>query len=226
MSLSHGRALGSTPTYGKPPKVGDLVANDYRAWRVTAVSVNDEQLTLRVRPDYDLKGDEYEITASSRQSWDILPEHYSICARCNELQPCREQTAEYVAGVEANTATRYETAGICPACLEVTTARQATITFDENTMTPLGPPVTFHLRSKCLRSAIAYDKSWAKQLNRTPKLEESLTCEGSLHRHRDGVTTCTSIDCPSVRAHHTYWSVCTVLSHGCPRFECTFGAHA
>jgi hypothetical protein len=121
-------------------EVGMIVALDYQAWRVTYVELEDPD-TVQVRAVKADGSDPREgvMTAPVRHYWDVLPEHYSVCVHCGDVQPCREQEAERISGLEVKRAERFEFAGFCPACLEPVTARQQSVTFEENTAVPLGP---------------------------------------------------------------------------------------
>lgn len=217
-------AANSTPVSASHLQAGQIVAVQFKAWRIVDVDRDDETVIVTAVDATGADDRQYSMRAPARYLWTVLGEHYSVCVKCGDVQPCREQVAADVSSQEARQAERFEISGVCPSCLQPVTARQRSITFEENVATILGPPVTFHLRQKCMSGAIRYDQRWAKHLERAPKLEESLKCDGALYRHRDGVTTCTSVDCPSVRAWHGSWAQCYTRSYGCPRFECEFGA--
>ena len=99
-------------------------------------------------------------------------EHYPVCAECGDPMPCRGEMAREVAAFAAERMERYATEGVCPECQEPARKGQQRITFDENLVVPLGPPVTFHLSGSCRGAAIEYEKRWVARntKKRRPKL--------------------------------------------------------
>lgn len=160
---------------------GCLVAWDFKPWRVVDFHLDTEPREgdqdyykywiIILRPD----GIDMDQTAHSKDlhlrggvakfyrdpisaTFDRLHEHYGLCVHCDELLPCRDRMAERQAKRSAEHMARYETPGVCPACLEPVTHRQERETFP-NIYVPLGPDVTFHAgRRKCRYSMEQYRK--------------------------------------------------------------------
>lgn len=160
---------------------GRIVAWERKPWRV--IDVRDanhregeptyqKYMYIRLRPvdiTDDLTSAEAHLVdvrlRGPRRATDglfVLRDHYGLCVHCNELMPCHELTAQWSTEHEIKTMTRYETAGVCPGCLEVVTHRQASETFP-NVVVPLGPPVTFHAGRKSCRYAMEQYRERANQ---------------------------------------------------------------
>ncbi|RBM17937.1 hypothetical protein DI005_20625 [Prauserella sp. PE36] len=153
-------------------------------------------------------------------SWDTYPdEHYPVCATCLEPLPCREKHSARVAQRHMARLARYEQAGVCPACGETVTHRQRSIRFEENIENPIGPPVTFHLRSRCFPLADQYDKRWAAA---EPGRRTRLSCPGHLTTHNDGTYDCTELaDCPGPDLRHASLRRCECPDcHARGEFSC------
>lgn len=140
--------------------------------------------------------------------WDVYrDEHYPICNLCGEPTPCREQLAIRETQTAMVRMGNYEDPQRCPACKEVFTSRQKSITFSENLVSPLGPPVTFHWRRDCRWEAAEYERTWAAAdpKNRTI----ILSCPGRVTTHSDDTYECTTNDkCPGPVAFHSGGSIC------------------
>lgn len=215
------------------PDIGTLVAYEHAAWQIVEVKAlpRDEwpdafgpyspgskpPYSVRLRPARlanhpdpvrAAQKDEH-FHVSSWFTWRVFadPDHYPVCSSCGEPMPCREEVGRKMAEEAVKDMSRYETAGWCPACGEVITARQKTITFAENLNVPGGPPVTFHLRGSCVLSAASYEKRWAAA---DPDLRRlTLSCTGSLTNHNDGTYDCTAYgDCPGPAARHESMGTC------------------
>lgn len=150
------------------PQVGDVVAWDFKPWRLVGLRDDD-----RVK-EGDREGEVYRVwvlrpphldpTATavtgdvhlrgvSSMYLDKIREHYGLCVHCQELLPCRALMAERQARREVKYMQRFETAGVCPACLTPVTHRMASETFP-NVVVPLGPDVTFHAGRVGCRSSL------------------------------------------------------------------------
>ena len=240
---------GATPVYTfglDALKVGALVPLDHRVFRVVEInprdpvdwSDEDRRVVKGIKPELrdkyaprmmvlrpiDAEGrdndEHYQIGGRSRFTWHVYPdEHYPICSKCHEPVPCREQMAERISEAAGKLMGRYDLAGKCPACDEVVTRRQESVTFPDNVVVMFGPPVTFHRRRRCFRSAVAYEKRWAAADPENRQCQ--LSCTGNLTNHNDGTYECTTgASCPGV-VEHRAWSVCDC--HGCHargRFGC------
>lgn len=157
---------------GQAPTVGCVVAYEFKPWRVIDMRLSvphpehpDELFTVyQLRPaDADAVDDAdrdihrgWRGTPSGYAGPVVLREHYGLCVHCDELLPCREVMAERWAQENAKRMSRYETPGMCPACLQPVTTRQKSETLP-NVVVPLGPPVTFHAgRKGCAHSLRKY----------------------------------------------------------------------
>lgn len=153
-----------------------------------------------------------------------------LCSCHEHPWPCLDQLQEQEAA-EAAKKMATELArmpGTCPACGEVVTSRQQSITFGgPNVKNPLAEGPTYHLRRKCYRAAAAYEELWVNDEPDRPRSLLTLRCEGYLTVHADGSAEChgTDTDCPSVFADHRGYSACYLLTHGCPRLECEGSRH-
>lgn len=232
--------LGTRPVFGAP-NVGAVVAFQHQAWQVVEIRpLPREQWrdvdrlyvggkrkpeVVRLRP-MRLASHPDPVKAASGDvhygtlhvsSWDVYPdpEHYPVCACCAEPMPCRAEVGRKMAQAAVETMGRYETPGACPACTEVVTARQKAITFLENLEVIGGPPVFFHLRSKCWEAAMVYEQRWAA--GDRDRRRTTLSCAGSVTNHNDGTYDCTALDnCPGPVVYHRDYAVCA-----CP--ECHTG---
>ena len=205
--------------------VGDIITVDaigyrHRPWRVHEIrGWVDDRLRVILRPDgdlYDFAQHNRSVGIRRHASIVRLPEHYAVCHKCGEIPPCSEVWTEWVVAEHAKQDARYDTEGICPSCQEPVTGRQKSHRFEDNLRVPLGPPVTFHARSRCLGGAIAYDQAVATATNRDP----FLSCEGHLTRHLDGTQHCTNITCPGLGVRHRSFAMCYALAERCNRPEC------
>jgi hypothetical protein len=228
---SHWHPLGTRSAF-KVPANGTLIAYEHAAWQVVGskpcppdewpeqmvpfATASRPPYLVRLRPAHLANhpdpvvaesGDEHFIMPP-HFSWSVFtdPEHYPVCRSCGEPMPCREEVGRRMAEAAIKDMGRYETPGMCPACGEVVTGRQKSITFADNVVVPGGPPVTFHLRGTCHLSAGQYEKRWAAA---DPSRRLTLSCAGSLTNHNDGTYDCTAYgDCPGPTAHHGSMGVC------------------
>jgi len=238
------RAHGSTGLYGKRPTPGHILAINFRAWRV--LDIVDVLPIDPERPEYILgvapisgdgsEGDRHILTVRERSAkpsrfeggefyigstggspnFDVLDEHFAVCGRCGDVQPCREVWAEAQGAHAVEELMRFDDPSVCPACQEPITLRQKTVALP-NVVSPLGGIVTLHTRLRCLRSAIGYEKRVLKA-GAIPAL--TLSCDGRLIHHVDDTFECLNLDCPDVHAAHGHYERCQYRSHGCPRLEC------
>jgi len=178
------------------PVVGALLAYEYRAWRVRSVadlpeqqwSDHDRDRALRrgsfpppvpyvvvLRPattdqTFTAHDDDVHLRVNGGYwGWRQLPEHYSVCVCCGDVPPCWEIHAEQIGKAVMARLSRFEVAGICPAFGEPITARQRSITWQDNVELLGGPPVTFHSgRRWCLHAASRYEQKWVAETPRVP----------------------------------------------------------
>jgi hypothetical protein len=160
--------------------------------------------------------------------WHIYQdEHYPVCAQCGEPTPCRDRLGLREAEQAMRKMSRYETTGVCPACSEVISGRQKSVTFTENMEIPAGPPVTFHAgRGGCRHSAAQYEQRWvdADPAHR----RTTLSCPGDVTTHNDGTYDCTeSRECRGPDAFHPSYATCECLDcHARGRFGCGLASTA
>lgn len=213
---------------------GMILARDHAVYRVIEKHPKPEDETfpwrLVLRPiaitgddPRDRDHDQPLKVRTGMRYFTFADEHYPICAKCREPLPCREQMAEQVAEVESKNLDRYSTAGICPSCSETVTARQQSITWQENIVNPFGPPVTFHTRRKCWWDAVNYERAWWAEDNTRPRV---LSCPGTITVHYDGTSECTATGCPGPYArhqsdvhHHPKYSNCPCVTTAAPELE-------
>lgn len=226
-----------TRTSYQPPTVGEHIAWEHAAWRVVEVRPIPEDLwtdedrdavarrrashhdqarpvSIVVRPfrlgdDVKDRNKDVHLRHRSGVQWEIYPDaHFPVCAVCHEPLPCREKFGERIAGEAMKRLSRYETAGVCPSCGEVVSARQKCRTFSENLKIPGGPQVTFHVgRYGCRCSAAEYEKQWVAA---DPKRRKAtLSCTGHVTNHGDGTYDCTALnECPGAWAIHQSHAAC------------------
>ena len=211
--------LRNHPDYARrnSPQIGDTIAinGTYHPWVVADIRTYDEGdasarivLALRKIDTLDLAE---SVTAHigvpklPHPALHVLPERYALCSCCGELAPCSAEVEDRTIAAMAARDARYETPGICPACMEVIGTRQQTWTCSTNLHVPLGPPVTFHRRGKCWPAAIRYEAAVANLHRVAPRF----SCHGHLSRHLDRPTACTNDMCPGEHAEHrSYDATC------------------
>ncbi|MCX4605531.1 hypothetical protein OG402_34240 [Streptomyces anulatus] len=129
--------------------------------------------------------------------WYVLPEHYWVCRRCQEVPPCRHVHTEAVVE-RASERMEEEMAilpGVCHGCREPISKRQKSFTFPGgNLIRPdLGDDsAIFHTRRGCYGFLDSYDKRWAVA---EPGRERLLYCPHTLTEHNDGSSECSSPAC-------------------------------
>lgn len=139
--------------------------------------------------------------------------HFPACPTCHEPFPCRDQHGARIAGTHLARMARYETAGVCPSCQEPVTARQKSMTWEDNIEVIAGPPVTFHAgRASCRYAAAQYEKKWvAADPNRR---KATLSCPGTVTNHGNRMYHCTEgVDCPGPAAEHRAYTTCGDPEH-------------
>lgn len=199
----------------------NATAYRHKAWRVHEIrtrDVDDDRIHVVLRPDgdlFDLAEHNRSISIAKWAAVYRLPEHYALCHTCGDVPPCSEVWTERISTADAERNARYEVEGVCPSCGEPVTRRQEVHRFDENLYVPLGPPVTFHGRQKCVGGAIAYDEALAKRNGTDPRL----SCGGHVTQHLDGDRVCTNITCPGHRLRHRSFAMCYIAGR-CNRPEC------
>ena len=208
------------------PSPGDLIAINFhalrhKAWRVAEVTLRgDDRARVILLPDgptFDFAQYNVLMNLSTHGTYYELTEHYPVCVKCGELCPCSEVWSESQAAGEMKRAERYDIAGVCPACQQPVSSRQKQITFDLNVVSPIGPPVTFHMKNSCWRSAVDYDMRVATATDTKPKL----SCSGWLIQHHDNSYSCSEmVECPGSDAAHSHFARCYVLDAACNHIPC------
>lgn len=129
--------------------------------------------------------------------WHVLPEHYWVCRRCQEIPPCRHVHNEAVME-RATERMEKEMAilpGVCHGCREPISKRQKSFTFPgANLIRPdLGDnSAIFHTRNDCAGAMKRYDERWAAAKEGRRRY---FFCEGTTTVHHDGTTECTNPEC-------------------------------
>lgn len=154
------------------------------------------------------RDEDQHLRASGHASWPVYDdEHYPVCAQCGGPVPCRWTEAQRAGENALKRMSRYEMAGVCPACEEPVTKRQKSLTWPDNVELPGGPPVTFHLRAKCWGTAQDYERRWVAE---APEQRRAvLSCRGHVITHGDGTYECSEmVECPGPQAGHRAYSTC------------------
>lgn len=219
------RAVGSEWCYGAP-QVGDLILRDATAThpgvvrRITSVREDERDgrklwIVEYTAPDADptTGTDRKAIGFWANVGWLRMPEHYPICAVCNDLMPCKHTVIDVIAEHSSDLMEKFSTPGVCPSCREPVTARQRSITYDRN-MHGIGD-VTFHLRKKCIHSAYDYDRAVHADDG-----HYRLTCPGTAHKGLDEhglpVTYCSLPDCRGANRKHANYGFWIAAYLPCP----------
>ena len=233
-----------------PPEPGTLIAHEHAVWRVVEVTElarekrTEREMELQpigagsptyvvvLRPvritSTDVRARDHDVPYRwpAHIGWDVYPdEHYPVCSACGEPTPCREKVGRRVGAREMERMGRYEVAGICPACQKPVTARERSLTFEDNVELPGGPPVTFHRRKRCLYYAAEYEQAWVAA--DPERRRATLSCTGHVTNHGDGTYDCTQLaDCPGPAARHPSYSVCFCPEHRPRALTCNPGPNA
>lgn len=241
------------------PDVGQVVAFEHAAWTVehvrdaTPTDEETDQLAI-YRQDARPSMAPYHLTLvrlhGEPHRWEKRPGRLSLraaaggygfavypggrvplCSCHQHPWPCLDQLQEQEAAAAAKrmAVELARIPGTCPACGEVVTSRQQSITFGgPNVKNPLAEGPTYHLRRKCYSAAAAYEELWVNDEPGRARSLLTLSCEGSLIVHADGSADChgaVDSDCPSIYARHRGYSACYLQSHGCPRLDCEGSRH-
>lgn len=141
---------------------------DARPWsdeRPTPETWRNRPIAVAIHPD-GAPGRKYLHTkVSASYSWDVLPEHYSICKACGELAPCSHEVEEQ--HIQRHMAQAQElmsiVAGNCMSCGEGFTPRMKKVYFPgPNLWRPDLPEGTavFHARRECSHSVAQYSEQF------------------------------------------------------------------
>lgn len=175
--------------------------------------------TWRDRPRVVVLQSEDEPTAKERgleagnsYRWFVLPEHYPICRRCQEIPPCRHVHTERVMDRATERMDRDMALmpGVCHGCREPITKRQKHFTFPgTNLIRPdLGDnTAAFHTRRSCYNAIDSYDRRWAAA---EPGRSRLFYCTGTITVHHDDSRQCTEPACIARGDHadlvqHAMW---------------------
>ena len=218
------RPVGGSPVYNPADlAAGQIIAIDcdglrHRPWRVETVRLaDDDRYSIAICPHgVDLASEQAGRGSVSIHRHGsgvyLLDERYPVCSHCHELMPCSDTHIGAQVEADARRTERFETPGICPACLEPVTGRQQSVTFGDNLHVPLGPPVTFHTRTRCFEEALRYDEQVAESTGCRPEL----SCAGTLTRHVGLSAECSELRCPGNQARHARVAHCSGRRF-CPR---------
>lgn len=174
-----------------------------KLWKVGAVPV-----VVTVRPVH-ITSDDPKVRRHDKhlgcrglpEWWVYRDEHYPVCGKCGEPQPCREVLGIRVAERAMAAMERYEQPGVCPSCREMVTTRQKAWTCPDNLEIPGGPPVTFHIgRRECRWHAAKYEDRWlAADPTRAAAVPRvlsrdgfALSCDGHMVAHGDDTYECSA----------------------------------
>lgn len=217
------RPVGGSQIYNPADlTAGQILAIDcdglrHRPWRVETVELSDDgRYAIAIRPHgVDLASEQAgRVAISARRHGSgiyLLSERYPVCSHCHELMPCSDTHISAQVEADARRMERFETPGVCPSCMEPVTGRQRSVTFEANLRVPLGPPVTFHTRTRCFEAALRYDEQVADSTGCKP----TLSCTGTLTRHVELTTECSEPECPGADALHARVAHCS--GRFCPR---------
>lgn len=174
--MNRWRALGTRwPAQRADPVVGDIIALDYAAWKITEIWPKDDKTVYRVNLElahgtHHLSESTIKCSSFQFRTLDIYPSgRVPLCSCCGNPAPCRIAVAERVASevmeVTEKRMARAGIPGICYACGEVISSRQGSITYpaDEgNIQLPGYPSPRFHTRRECSDARYSYAKDRAK----------------------------------------------------------------
>ncbi|MYU20760.1 hypothetical protein [Streptomyces sp. SID8352] len=117
------------------------------------------------------------LIGPANHPWNVLPEHYMVCASCGELPPCRQEEAERYADRQAAQAEVLMDIppGHCLGCGEHITTRQHATRFPgPNLWRPDLPDnsAVFHARQECSTPREKYREQWEARggMNEQPNL--------------------------------------------------------
>lgn len=161
----------------------DAFTRHLKVWESRKLGDRPERHTWRGRPiavqivpAADPQAEPIHLVGPGNHQWDVLPEHYSICAACGELPPCRHETNEQQADRIAarNDVLMDIPPGHCLGCGEHITRRQKAHRFPgPNLWRPDLPDnsAVFHARQECADGADRYQRQWEEAGNGSPHQE-------------------------------------------------------
>jgi len=115
-----------------------------------------------------------------------LPERYQVCSCHGDPWPCRDQIRDWEAEAAAASLDRLmaqATPGVCAACLEPITSRQASLQFpEEHALIPGAPGPAYHAgRGGCWYAASQYEEK--HRLPAHPGAARLASCPGHAYVH-------------------------------------------
>lgn len=150
-----------------------------------------------IRHDGQPQSKPLHLQCPASANWFVLPEHYWVCRRCQEVPPCKHVHDE---SVMERASERMEKEmsilpGVCHGCREPISKRQKSFTFPgANLIRPdLGDDsAIFHTRRSCYGFLDSYDQRWAAA---EPGRERLFYCPHTLTEHNDGSRECSGAAC-------------------------------
>jgi len=131
---------------------------------------HERPFAIQLVPVADPKASPLHLIAPGGHSWDVLPEHYTVCVACGELPPCTHEVAEREADRQAARADVLMDIppGHCLGCGEYVTPRQQAARFPgPNLWRPDMPEhsAVFHARQECSGEVERYRRQWEARGN-------------------------------------------------------------
>jgi hypothetical protein len=125
---------------------------------------------VQLVPVADPKAEPIHLIGPGDHDWTVLPEHYTVCAACGDLPPCRHEEAEQQADRIAaqNDVLMDIPPGHCLGCGEFVTTRQQAARFPgPNLWRPDLPEnsAVFHARKECSGAVERYRRQWEARGN-------------------------------------------------------------
>lgn len=141
-----------------------------RGERPEKTTWNGRPMAFVLQRDGKPKDKPLHLEGPASHTWDVLPEHYAVCAACGELVPCRHALAEQQADQEAARADVVMDIppGHCLGCGEYVSPRQQAARFPgPNLWRPDLPEhsAVFHARQDCSSAVDRYQLQWEARGN-------------------------------------------------------------
>ncbi len=199
------RAVGHR-LVNRGPRVGEVVAMRYSAWRVVDVRTFDDvdlvdaearhglrapfDVTLEHLAGPRIDGEDRMVVEGQGRPWIWLGARFQTCSCHGHPWPCLEYDRDVLAATLAQRAARQlarAQPGVCAGCGEKVRPRQQTVTFPEASLiVPGAPGPTFHIgRNECWLAARAYEED--KRLAAHATATRLVSCPGAGFVHHVGL---------------------------------------